>query len=132
MRFILIGAILLATSASGWADDVVPVMQKRVSDSLYEIHEAGAKLYNDGDYSGGYRIYQGGLMVARRMLVDRPDIQKKITDGMVAAERLPTAIDRGYRLHDVIEAVRGELIKPVPKPTEHLTIPPRTIDPAKK
>jgi hypothetical protein len=71
-------------------------------------------------------------MVARHMLVDRPDIQTTIKDGMAAAERLPTVARRAFLLHELIETVRGELIKPVSKPTEHLTITPRTVDPGKK
>ncbi|HEX3149125.1 MAG TPA: carboxypeptidase-like regulatory domain-containing protein [Gemmataceae bacterium] len=131
MRSLLIAAVLLATSASAWADDVVPAIQKRVSDSLYEIHEAGAELYNAGDFDGGYRVYQGGLMVARRMLVDRPDIQRIIADGLTAAKGLPGADRRGFKLHEVIESVRGELLKPV-KGTEQLTITPRVVDKTKK
>jgi Carboxypeptidase regulatory-like domain len=132
MRAVLTIALVVGSTGVAWPDDIVPTVQKRVSDALYEVHEKGAKVYNDGDFDGGYRIYQGGLTVARRMLVDRPDIQKTITDGMAAADRLPTAIRRGFQLHELIETVRGELLKPGPKSTEHLTIPPRTVDPAKK
>ena len=79
---------------------------KRVAEALLEIHENGRTIYNEnGDHAGAYRMYQGGLMVARRMLTDRPDLQKLIGDGLIAAERLPTVDRKAFKLHEVIEAV---------------------------
>src|SRR5688572_14110677 len=98
---------LLTLTLAGWlAGTAIPQdANKRVADALLEIHETGRAIYNnDGDYTGAYRIYQGGLMVARRMLADRPDLQRVISDGMAAAERLPTVDRRAFRLHELIEA----------------------------
>src|SRR5262249_1261711 len=95
---------------------------------LLEIHENGRAIYNtDSDYAGAYRMYQGGLMVARRMLTDRPDLQKVIGDGLAAADKLPTVDRRAYRLHEVIEAVRIELGKSGAKGPEHTNISPREV-----
>ena len=106
---------------------------RRIADALLEIHETGRSIYNnDGDYTGAYRIYQGGLMVARRMLADRADLQKVISDGMAAAERLPTVDRRAFRLHELIEAVRMELGKASSKGSDKLTIPPREVGPPTK
>src|SRR5690349_18284262 len=65
-------------------------IDKQVSDSRREVHDRGRELYNAGDAAGGYRMYQGGLLVARGILVHRPDVQRLITDGLVAAEREPS------------------------------------------
>jgi len=101
-------------------------------EALLEIHENGRAIYNnDGDYAGAYRMYQGGLMVARRMLGDRADLQKLIGDGLAAAERLPTVDRRAYRLHEVIEAVRVELGKAGGKGSESVPVPPREVAPPK-
>jgi hypothetical protein len=129
MRYLL----TLALSASLTATVLPQDTNKRVSDALLEIHETGRAVYNnDGDYAGAYRIYQGGLMVARRMLADRPDLQKVIGDGMAAAERLPTVDRRAFRLHEVIEAVRVELGKAAGKGSDRLTVPPREVGPPAK
>jgi hypothetical protein len=129
MRYLLTPALVVGLAASAAADD----RSRQVSDALLETHETGAAIYNNNnDYEGAYRLYQGGLMFARRMLSDRSDLQKLITDGLIAAERQPTLDRRAYKLHEVIEAVRSELGKGAGKAADHLTIPPRTVDPAAK
>jgi hypothetical protein len=124
MRYFLTLALVGGMTATALPQE----SQKRVADALLEIHENGRAIYNnDGDYAGAYRMYQGGLMVSRRMLADRPDLQKLISDGLVAAERLPTVDRRAYRLHEVIESVRVELARGAGKGTERTTIPPREV-----
>jgi hypothetical protein len=123
--------LLTLTLAAGLTGVAIPQdANKRVAEALLEIHESGRAIYNnDGDYTGAYRIYQGGLMVARRMLADRPDLQKVISDGMAAAERLPTVDRRAFRLHELIEAVRMDLGKSAGKGADKLTVPPREVSP---
>jgi Carboxypeptidase regulatory-like domain len=101
---------------------------QQVAQALLEIHENGRAIHNeDHDYVGAYRMYQGGLMVARRMLSDRPDLQKVIGDGLAEAARETSVSRRAYRLHETIEAVRIELTKSGGKASEGLTIPPREV-----
>ena len=119
----------LATPAA--AEDKEPAFNKRAADALEELHEVGRKVHNDGDIDGGYRIYQGGLIVVRRLLTDRPDIQKLITDGMAAADRQSSVSQRAFKLHELIEAVRIELSR-AGKAGERLTVPPRTVGPGAK
>ena len=129
MRYLLTLTLAVGLTATARPQEA----NKRVADALLEIHETGRAIYNnDGDYTGAYRIYQGGLMVARRMLADRPDLQKVISDGMAAAERLPTVDRRAFRLHEVIEAVRMELAKIGGKAGDKLTVPPREVAPPGK
>ena len=126
--------LLTLTLVAGLAGVALPQeSNKRVADALLEVHESGRAIYNnDGDYTGAYRIYQGGLMVARRMLADRPDLQKVISDGMAAAERLPAVDRRAFRLHEVIEAVRVELGRAPGKASDKLNVPPREVSPPTK
>lgn len=131
MRYLLTLALLGGMAAAVMAEDAVPATNKRVAEALLEIHEVGRQLYNDGDYAAGYRMYQGGLMVTRRMLADRSDLQKLIADGMAAADRMPSVDRRAFRLHELIEVVRIELARPS-KSGEHLTVPPRTVGPGTK
>jgi hypothetical protein len=128
MRYLLTLVAVVGLALTAHSQDA----HRRVSDALLEIHENGRAIYNNNDdYTGAYRMFQGGLMFARRMLTDRPDVQKLISDGLAAAERQPTMDRRAFRLHELIETVRTELGKAPGKSADKLTVPPRVIEPAK-
>ena len=81
-----------------------------VIDTLREVHNKGADLYNTTkDFSGAYRLYQGALTTVRPLLAHRPDAQKIITDGLGAAEKEPDAARKAFLLHEAIEGVRKNL-----------------------
>lgn len=125
MRLLIPLALLSGLTSVARPDNPTAMPARRVSDALLEAHESGRVLYNGGDHLGGYRMYQGALIVARKMLADQPDLQKTITDGLAAAERLPTVDRRAFRLHELIETVRIALAKSGRNGAEKLTIPPR-------
>jgi hypothetical protein len=131
MRFLpslaLLGTILLPAAYS--QDTRVP-FDKQVSEALRNVHDRGAELYNAGDAAAGYRVYQGGLIVARDMLAHRSDLQKIISDGMTEAERQPSVARRAFVLHELIEKVRVDLRGR--KPSEAITVPPREVKPDPK
>jgi hypothetical protein len=103
---------------------------KQASEALREVHDRGRELYNAGDAAAGYRMYQGGLIVARGLLGHRADVQKLISDGMADAERQSSVTRRAFLLHELIEKVRLELRGR--KPGEALTVPPREVNPGRK
>jgi hypothetical protein len=107
-------------------------VDRQISEALRDVHDRGADLYNAGDVAGGYRVYQGGLVVARGMLAHRSDLQKLIADGLAAAERQPAVARRAFMLHELIEQVRSELRAAGKKGSEALTIPPREVKPGNK
>jgi Carboxypeptidase regulatory-like domain len=124
MRSLLIVGLVFGLTSNAWPQDA----HRLVADALLEIHENGRTVYNNNDdYTGAYRLYQGGLMVARKMLADRPDLQKLISDGLAVADRQPTMDRRAYKLHELIETVRSELGKSAGKAKDHLAIPPRVV-----
>lgn len=95
---------------------------------LRDVHDRGASLHNNGDSSGCYRMYQGGLLVARQMLGHRTELQKTITTGLQNAEREQLIGNRAIKLHELIEQVRAELTKaPKKAGPEQITIPPRIV-----
>src|SRR4051794_26046402 len=110
LAVVLVGGLTSATHAQ----DALAATQKRAYIALQEVHEAGRAVYNQGDFGGGYRLYQGGLIAVQYMLAARPELQKMVSDGLASAARLSTAEARGFRLHEVIEAVRTELEKAPP------------------
>jgi hypothetical protein len=101
-------------------------LEKQVSDALREVHDRGRELYNAGDTAAGYRMYQGGLLVAHGVLPQRADVQRIILNGLVDAEREPSVAKRAFLLHEVIEKVRVEL-RSATRKAETVAIPPREV-----
>lgn len=106
-----------------------PVNSDRVIlDTLKEVHNRGAELYNTGDHSSAYRMYQGALIVTRPLLGHRVKLQRAVIDGLNEVEKsLADAKLKAFRLHEVIEQVREEIKSElkagvslaVPSPIEH-------------
>jgi hypothetical protein len=133
MRTIVIAvAILGMINSAAVAQEAKTTLDRQIAESLREVHDRGADLYNAGDMAAGYRMYQGGLVMARGLLGHRSDVQKLITDGLVAAERQPAIGRRAFLLHELIEQVRGELRTATKKGPESLNVPPREVKPGGK
>ena len=79
---------------------------KLVSAALKEVHDTGAKLYNDDDAAGCYRVFQGGLLAARGMFSQQPELQQFIDEGLKKADTKDSIKARAFALHDLIEQVR--------------------------
>ncbi|HKB05558.1 MAG TPA: carboxypeptidase-like regulatory domain-containing protein [Gemmataceae bacterium] len=127
MRSVLTVAATLVLASIGRPQ----ALEKQVSDALREVHDRGRELYNAGDAAAGYRIYQGGLLVARGVLTHRPDVQRLITDGLIAAEREPSVARRAFMLHELIEKVRVE-VRSAARKAETVVIPPREVKTGEK
>jgi hypothetical protein len=88
----------------------VPAFDKLVVDTLRDVHNKGADLYNQKkEFDGTYRMYQGALLTVRPFLAHRPAAQKLIDEGLAAAEAEPGVAQKAFRLHEAIEAVRKHL-----------------------
>lgn len=107
-------------------------LERQLSDALRDAHDRGADLYNAGDTAACYRIFQGGLLVARGMLAEYPKLQKAIADGLAEAERETAVGKRAFVLHELIEKVRTDLRTAAKKGPEALTVPPREVKPDAK
>jgi hypothetical protein len=122
MRLLLASAVFVSVIPGAMAQDG-RVLDKAIADALRDVHERGRYLHNEaGDSAAAYRMYQGGLAVARGVLSYRPELQRLIADGLAAADREPTVQRRAFALHEVIERVRSNL-----KDSGQLKIPPREI-----
>jgi hemoglobin len=106
-------------------------LNKTLLATLREVHDNGAKLYNDGDAAGCYRLLQGGLIAVRGMLDYRPDLQRKITDGLANADTNDSIRARAFALHGLIEDVRKQL-RPGAKAEQPAPMPAATQPPAKE
>lgn len=119
MRYFLGPWVIFITLAAGLhtlasaADPQLPdvkTFDKQVIDSLRDVHNTGADLYNKHrDYAGAYRMYQGGLLTIRPLLQHRPAAQKLIDIGLEKAELEADVARKAFLLHETIEAVRKNL-----------------------
>jgi hypothetical protein len=83
---------------------------RMVLETLKEIHNKGATLYNEGDHGGALRLYQGGLIVAKPLLAHRTKQQTLIEEGLTQIDKASMdAKVKAFRLHEVIEQTREEL-----------------------
>ena len=90
-----------------------------VIDALRDVHNRGASLYNEGkDYAGCFRMYEGSLRTVRPLLAHRPAVQKRIDDDLAKLGDDETVRAKAFRLHELIETVRGELRDGAVKPVE--------------
>jgi hemoglobin len=121
--FLLAWGVLWAVGGASAAAELTvadkAALDKMLYDALKEMHNRAADLYNAGDPNGGYRMFQGGLLMARPLLAYRPEVQQLIDQGMQSADRQASIPQRAKLLHDTIEAVRARLKPPTPaKPAE--------------
>jgi len=114
------------------AQDAKSTLDRQMSEALRDVHDRGADLYNAGELAGGYRVYQGGLVVAKSLLGHRPETQKLISAGLAKADREETFARKAFMLHELIEQVRTELRDSIPKGPEKLSVPPREVKPELK
>lgn len=132
MRFYYAFALLACVTLSAAPAQEPKSLDRQVSEALRDVHDQGRELYNAGDTGSCYRMFQGGLLMARGLLGNRPDLQKAIADGMAAAEREPVVGKRAFMLHELIEKVRADLRTGGKKPPESIGIPPREVKPESK
>ncbi len=107
--------VLTATIGASSAQDAKPPLDpkafdKLVVDTLRDVHDKGADLYNTlKDYGGAYRLYEGSLRTVRPLLAHHPEVQQMIDNGLAAAEKEDSLAERAVTLHKTIEAVRAKL-----------------------
>jgi hypothetical protein len=124
---------LLAGSTAFAADPALDSKQldKSIAASLREVHDRGADLYNQSkDYAAAYRLYEGALLAVKPLLGHRAEVQKAIDDGLAAANKEPDPAQKAFKLHELIEKVRGALkaAAPAPKP-EPMPMKPKDPEP---
>jgi hemoglobin len=93
----------------------------QVFNTLRDVVNQGADLYNSGDWSGCYRLYEGALLGIRPFLDHRPELQKAIADGITRARANPDLSRRAFDLRAVIDKIRTDT-NPNPKPPAAKTL----------
>jgi hypothetical protein len=119
MRHVLSAALIVLTATAAPGADAPKgdapkaadpkAVDRALYDTLRDVHDRGAALYNGGDPAGSYRLFQGALRVARAALAHRPDQQKAIDIGLIEADRQRIVERRAFHLHELIEKVRADI-----------------------
>jgi hemoglobin len=104
-------------------------MEENIYNTLRDVINEGADLYNNGDPAGCYRLYEGALRGLKPLLGSHTSWQDAITKGLTEAERNPSQSDRAFVLRRVIDQIRADIHPPkkpeTPKPPDG-TKPPDT------
>lgn len=110
---LVLAATLFVSTRAAAEDPKLPdvkAFDKLVIDTLRDVHNKGADLYNASkDFTGTYRMYQGALATVRPLLAHRPEAQKIIDAGLTAAEKESDVARKAFLLHEAIEGVRKNL-----------------------
>lgn len=121
-RFLAAGVLLVAVAVAARAaegdDKGNKALDEKVYNTLKAVINEGAALYNQGDATGSYRVFQGALMAVGPMLEHRPELGKVIEGGLAKAKEAPSCRHRAHQLRLVLDKVRSE-VNPVklPPPT---------------
>jgi truncated hemoglobin YjbI len=112
-------ALLLALTAlrSAHADDKARaakplprrVLDEAVYDSLRNIIDQGAPMYNMGDWNGCYRLWEGALLGIRPLLDHRPALQTAIDDALTNARQDPMLWHRAWVLRPALDKIRADI-----------------------
>jgi hypothetical protein len=81
--------------------------------ALREVINQGADIFNQGDQSGCYRLFEGALITARSQLGHHADVQKLIDEGLARTESGSMG-KRAWALRKLLDDVRDK-INPNPK-----------------
>jgi hemoglobin len=115
LAFLSLAAFLGLLSEGGRAQDnsTGPLDRKTVDtmvfNSLRDVINRGADLYNSGDWAGCYRLYEGALRIVKPLLGHRSEMQKAIGDGLTEAEADAVLYRRAFVLRKVIDKVRSDI-----------------------
>ncbi|SRR5579883_2557383 len=90
-----------------------PLERKALDESVYQnlrgIIDHGANLYNQGDWNGCYRLWEGSLMTLKPLLDHRPKLQEAIEKGIADARQDPALWHRAWVLRPVLDKIRADI-----------------------
>lgn len=124
---VVLALVLVAAAPAPENRNGKPGDTKSVDATLYqtlkEVINRGAELYNAGEPGACYRLFEGSLMSVRPLLDHRPEVQKMIVRGLASAERDPLTWRRAFTLRSVLDKVRAELNPNRQKDADKLGVP---------
>jgi hemoglobin len=90
-----------------------PLERKALDESVYQnlrgLIDHGANLYNQGDWNGCYRLWEGALTTLKPLLDHRPKLQEAIEKGVADARQDPALWHRAWVLRPVLDKIRADI-----------------------
>jgi hemoglobin len=80
-------------------------LDRRVFETVRDVINQGADLYNGGNPTACCYLYQGALMTLPPLLEHRPDLQRTVRAGLATAQREPDVARRAFAMRAVIDQV---------------------------
>jgi hypothetical protein len=89
------------TLLDGCTDDDL----RKIRDAIGEAIDVGAPLYNEGNASACYRIYEGTALDLQRRMKSCPGPRHALLDGVKKAAKTSDASARAWRMRDAFDGV---------------------------
>jgi hemoglobin len=113
----LSACLLLAAVGAARADDKArsakPLERRVLDEAIYEnlrdIINQGAPMYNQGDWNGCYRLWEGSLLSVRPLLDHRPTLQPIIDGAIANARQDPLLWRRAFVLRPALDKIRADI-----------------------
>ncbi len=84
-------------------------LDEAVYQSLREIINQGADMYNSSDWNGCYRLWEGALISVRPLFDHRPALQPIIDQALTDARRDPKVWHRAFVLRKALDKIRADI-----------------------
>jgi hypothetical protein len=133
-RLALACSLVLSLAPATRSDDAAISRREldwRMDQVVYNAIVAGIPFYNQCDFAGLYRLYQGALISVEPVLSHHPELRQAMEKGLRDAEGArddsQKAIEQRRVLDEVLAGVRGMVPPPAPAPA---TKPPSAPAPA--
>jgi hemoglobin len=108
-------AVTIGLAGTLWAADepaeakTPSAQDTQLRQSLRDVINRGAEMYNAGDPAACYYLFRGALMTSRPLLESRPELQKSVETALGDADRSPDVRRRAWVLRRSLDQVRAEL-----------------------
>lgn len=116
LRTLLLACLLCVPAQAAEPDPTSRSLPAAAVESLRDLIQRGADLYNAGDHAACYRLYQGALLATRPWLERQPDRQRDIDRTLAEAEREPVMGERAFVLRRALDRFLEPPAKTVPAP----------------
>jgi hypothetical protein len=110
-----------------------------LADTLKEVLNRGATLYNGGDRNGCYHLFEGALLALRPQLANQAELLQIVENALRDAEQHQTVGERAWALRTALIDVRNKLAMsegrkssetPQPRPSAEVPPPSEPIPPS--
>jgi hemoglobin len=128
---VILGLAGSAPAADSPAAPDSQTQDARINLVLRDIINRGADLYNAGDHSACYRLWEGSLLTLRPLVDQHPDWQKAIDAALASANNEPSVAKKAFVLREALNLIRSDIKTKEPGATTTPTPPtPQTQTPA--